>query len=60
MECLDNEGGRAQKNLLRAEGRTNGELHRIMCNTKNGQLIPYPLWNALIKSEGNGSYYLDA
>jgi len=60
MECLHNEGGRAHKDLLRAEARTNEELHRIMRNKKNGQWIPHPLWNTLIKSEGNGYYYLDA
>lgn len=60
MECLHNEGGRAHKDLLRAEARTNEELHRIMRNKKNGQWVPHPLWNTLIKSEGNGYYYLDA
>ena len=60
VECLHNEGGRAHKDLLRAEARTNEEIHRIMRNKKNGQWIPHPLWSTLIKSEGNGYYYLDA
>ncbi|MES9887784.1 MAG: hypothetical protein ABW140_13320 [Candidatus Sedimenticola sp. 6PFRAG1] len=60
VECLHNEGGRAHKDLLRAEARTDEELHRIMRNRKNGKYIPHPLWNTLIKSEGNGYYYLDA
>ncbi len=60
IECLEDEGGRAHKDLIRAEARTNEELHRIMRNKKNGQWIPHPLWNTLIKSEGNGYYYLDA
>lgn len=60
VECLHNEGGRAHKDLLRAEARTNEEIHRIMRNKKSGRWIPHPLWSTLIKSEGNGYYYLDA
>lgn len=60
VECLHNEGGRAHKDLLRAEARSNEEIHRIMRNRKDGKYMPHPLWNTLIKSEGNGYYYLDA
>ncbi len=60
MECLYNEGGRAHKDVLRAEARTNEELHRIMRNKINGKWVTHPLWNTLLKSEGNGYYYLDA
>lgn len=60
VECLHNEGGWAHKDLLRAEARTNQEIHRVMRNKKNGQWIPHLLWSTLIKSEGNGYYYLDA
>ena len=59
MECLYNEGGRAHKDVLRAEARTNEELHRIMRNKVNGKWVTHPLWNTLLKSEGNGYYYLD-
>lgn len=59
VECLHNEGGRAHKDVLRAEARTNEELHRIMRNKVNGKWVTHPLWNTLLKSEGNGYYYLD-
>jgi hypothetical protein len=59
VECLHNEGGRAHKDVLRAEARTNEELHRIMRNKVNGKWVTHPLWNTLIKSDGNGYYRLN-
>ena len=59
MECLYNEGGRAHKDVLRAEARTNEELHRIMRNKVDGKWVTHPLWNTLIKSDGNGYYRLN-
>ncbi len=59
MECLHREGGRAHKDLLRAEANTNEELHRIMRNKVDGKWVQHPIWNTLLKGEGNGYYYLD-
>ncbi len=58
LECLHREGGRAHKDLLCAEACTNEDLHRIMRNKVDGKWVQHPLWNSLIKSEGNGYYYL--
>ncbi|WP_027853072.1 hypothetical protein [Marinobacterium litorale] len=59
VEALHREGGRAHKDLLRAEAETNEELHRIMRNKVDGKWVPHPLWNRLIKGEGNGYYFFD-
>ena len=59
FEALDREGGRAHKDLLRAEADTNEELHRIMRNKVDGKWVYHPLWKTLLKGEGNGYYYLD-
>ena len=59
MEALDREGGRAHKDLLRAEASTNEEIHRIMRNKVQGEWVTHPLWNTLLQSEGNGYYFLD-
>ncbi|ABC32349.1 hypothetical protein HCH_05693 [Hahella chejuensis KCTC 2396] len=59
MEALYREGGRAHKDLLRAEAETNEELHRIMRNKIDGKWVIHPLWNSLIKKEGGGYYFLD-
>jgi len=59
IEALDREGGRAHKDLLRAEANTNEEIHRIMRNKVQGEWVTHPLWNTLLQSEGNGYYFLD-
>jgi len=58
FEALDREGGRAHKDLLRAEAQTNEELHRIMRNKVDGKWVPHPLWKYLVISDGNGQYQL--
>jgi hypothetical protein len=60
MEALDREGGRAHKDLLRAEANTNEAIHRIMRNKVQGEWVQHPLWNSLIKSSGNGYYMISS
>lgn len=59
MEALDKEGGRAHKDFLCAQADTNEELHRIMRNKVDGCWVVHPLWQTLIKGDGNGYYYLN-
>lgn len=59
MEALEREGGRAHKDLLRAEANTNEEIHRIMRNKVQGEWVQHPLWSSLIKSSGNGYYTIN-
>ena len=58
FEALDREGGRAHKDLLRAEAQTNEALHRIMRNKVDGKWVAHPLWKSLVISDGNGQYQL--
>ena len=58
FEALDREGGRAHKDLLRAEAQTNEALHRIMRNKVDGKWVVHPLWKSLVMSDGNGQYQL--
>ena len=58
MEALYREGGRAHKDLLQAEANTDEAIHRIMRNKVKGDWVTHPVWNTLLKGEGNGYYYL--
>lgn len=56
IEKLDEQGGRAHKDVLSAAANSNEAVHRIMRNKVNGKWVQHPLWNTLIQLDGGGYY----
>ena len=59
LETLIREGGRAHKDLLCAEARTNQALIHVFRNRVGKTFTTHPLWDTLITNEGNGFYLLN-
>ncbi len=59
MEALVRAGGCAHKDLLAAEANTNQKIRHVFRNRVKGKMVAHPLWDTLIKPDGNGNYHLE-
>lgn len=57
--CLCKSGGRISSRQLQDFTRCSDRVCHIMRNKRNGQWVPHPLLNTLIKYDGHGFYFLD-
>ena len=58
IEALHQEGGRAHKDFLCAAANTDAPLRHIFRNKVDGRYMAHPLWQTLIRSDGDGYYIL--